>query len=447
MEENFKNFLKERKNRGVAMLVAVIFFLFASMTIILGIIAPILKQASISKNIIASKQSFYTSEASLEELLYRLKASKQNGNLETVSLNGGYATTTITSTATGKQMVSVGSVNSLIRKIELDLNLGTGISFHYGVQAGNGGFTLANSSSITGNVFSSGPIVGAGNYIYGDAISSGASGSVYGIHATGTVRAHTIGLVSGNATIVDKDAYYQNVAANVTVSGTRYPNSADQSNAQLPISDAQISQWESDAAAGGTMLSSACDNYNSSSNTCTVSSTRSLGPLKIPFNLLIKSSSGVLTVTGPLWVIGNITTQTGPTIRMSPALGGTNVAIIADDQANASTKGIIDIGQSTVFAGSGTVGSFVFMISFNRSAELGGSTNAIVMAQGASALVAYASHGQISLSQSVSIKEVTAYKINLSQSANVTYDTGLPSVLFEAGPSGGYDILAWGEVQ
>jgi uncharacterized protein YebE (UPF0316 family) len=69
------------------------------------------------------------------------------------------------------------------------------------------------------------------------------------------------------------------------------------------------------------------------------------------------------------------------------------------------------------------------------------------MNQGASALVAYASHGQITLSQSVSVKEVTAYKIILTQSANVTYDTGLPNTLFESGPSGGYDVTYWGEIQ
>jgi hypothetical protein len=62
------------------------------------------------------------------------------------------------------------------------------------------------------------------------------------------------------------------------------------------------------------------------------------------------------------------------------------------------------------------------------------------MSQGASALVAYAAHGLANLSQSVSVKEVTAYKIALSQSANVTYDTGLPSTLFESGPGGSWSF-------
>jgi len=172
-----------------------------------------------------------------------------------------------------------------------------------------------------------------------------------------------------------------------------------------------------------------------------------IGPKKIPCNLLIKGSGIIVTVAGPLWVTGNITTQTSPTIKMASSLGSTNVAIIADNPSNTSGSGIIQIGQNTVFQGSGSIGSFVFMISQNNSSETGGSINAIEMGQGASALVAYASHGQITLEQSVSVKEATAYKIILQNTANVTYDTGLPSTLFQSGPAGGYDITGWFETQ
>ncbi len=433
-----------RRDKGAAMLISVVLFLFVSMTIILGVVSPILKQAAISKNIITSKGSFYLSESGIEDVLYRLKNAKQVASTETLTLNGGTASTVVTNVPSGKIINTTGDTNTLTRKVQVTLTLGTGIAFHYGVQAGNGGFTLTNSSSITGNVYSAGPIIGSGNMIYGDVVSTGPAGLIKEIHATGTAYSHTIG-GSGGATIIDGDAYYQTIT-NTTVSGVSHPGSADMAETALPISDEQIEEWKSDAEAGGVMSSSACSSYNSSSNTCTISGSMSLGPKKIPFNLLIKSSSGVLTVTGPLWVVGNITAQTGPTIRMSPSLGGTNVAVIADDPANSQTKGLIDIGQSTIFQGSGSVGSFVFMISQNNSAENGGIIDAITMSQGAAALVAYASHGQITLSQSVSLKEVTAYKIILTQSANVTYDTGLPSTVFSSGPAGGYDISAWQEI-
>ena len=305
------------------------------------------------------------------------------------------------------------------------------MSFHYGVQAGAGGFSLNNSSSITGNVFSSGPVIGGGgNLVRGDVVSSGPDGWVYGIHATSSVYAHTIGK-TGAATTVDKDAYYV-TKVNTTVSGTSHPNSPDQETAGLPITDEQITELETIAESGGTI--SSCDGNGD----YTIDSDVSLGPKKIACNLIVKSSSATLTITGHLWITGNITMQTGPTIRIDPSLGSQNVAIVADNPVDQTGSGMVSVGQSTVFEGSGATGSFVFLISQNRSAELGGSTVAIEMGQGASALIAYAAHGLVTLSQSVSVKEVTAYKISLSQSANVTYDTGLPSTVFQSGPGGSW---------
>ena len=264
-------------------------------------------------------------------------------------------------------------------------------------------------------------------------MSSGPDGLVYGIHATSSVYAHTIGDVKAG-TIIDGDAYFQTLT-NTSVAGVQYPNSPDQPSAPLPISDAQIAQWEGYAQDGGTITS--CDNQGN----YTVSSDQALGPVKIECNLIIKSSSAVLTVTGPIWVTGNITMQTGPTISMDPNLGSQNVAIIADNPSDPTGSGIITVGQSTQFDNSGTPGSFVFLISQNSSAESGGTTVAISLNQSSSALVAYASHGLADLSQSVALKEVTAYKISLSQSASVTYDTGLPSTVFQTGPGGSWTFV------
>ncbi len=432
--------------RGQAMITAVMFFLIISVTIVMGISGPIIRQIKIGYETYKSKESYYLAEASIEDIVYRLRTNKQVSSTETLTLNGGSVSTTVTTTATGKEITSTANVNNDFRKLKTNVVLGTGISFHYGVQAGRGGFVLSNSSSITGNVFASGDVSGTGgNYIYGDVVSAGPTGAIYGIHATGSAYAHNLGR-SGETTIIDKNAYYQ-TKTNTTVTGISYPNSADQEIAELPITDEQIADWEAQALAGGIMVSSECDSYSSSSNTCTITTSKTIGPKKIPFNLLVKSSSGILTVAGHLWVTGNITAQTGPTIRISPSLGSQNVAIIADDPSNRAGGGLIDVGQSTAFQNSGAANSFVFMISQNNSAENGGSVNAITLNQGASAMVAYASHGQISLGQSVSIKEATGYKIVLSQSANVVYDRGLPSTLFSTGPSGGWEIQSWREIE
>lgn len=430
---------RQNNQNGQVMLLIVFFFLMISTTVVFGIATPILKQVAAGQNLFKSKQGYFLAHAGLEDAAYRLMHGKQTSASETLALDGGTAAVAISATPTGKEIIVAANVDTHARKVRANLILGNGVAFRYGIQSGNGGFVLNNSSTVTGNVFSGGSIIGNSvNDIYGDIISSGPSGQVYGVHSTGSVFAHTIGK-AGETTHIDGDAYYVNKLGTVTVGGTLYPGSADQAGADLPISDEQIEEWKGHAADGGTI--SSCTN-----GVYTVDSTVSLGPVKITCNLLIKSSSAIVTVAGPIWVTGNITVQTGPTIRMDPALGSQNVAVVADNPSNRLTSSIIDIGQSTTFQGSGSPGSFVFMISQNNSAETGGSTAAISMSQGASALVAYASHGQVNLNQSANVKEVTAYKIVLSQSANITYDTGLPSVLFSSGPAGGYEIADLREI-
>jgi hypothetical protein len=426
-------------NRGHIILLALIFSAIM-LTVSVALISYITSYGRAERVTLASTKALMLAEGALDLASYKLNQSPSYVGETNTALADGTFTISVSPIDTNTKRVTVtsyvpNSANPTATKtIKANIGLNNAvISFHYGVQAGNGGFSLANSSSITGNVFASGPVTGNGNYVYGSVVSTGASGLVYGVHATGTVYAHTIGNAS-QATIIDKDAYYV-TKLNTTVSGTSYPNSPDQEGVDLPISDAQVTEWETIAENGGTIT--ACDaqgNY-------TITTTMSLGPKKIACNLVVKTNSGILTVTGPLWVTGNITTQTGPTIRIDPSLGSQNVAIIADNPNDQTGSGKISIGQSTVFQGSGTLGSFVFLISQNRSAEQGGSVVAVDMAQGASALVAYASHGLLTLSQSVSVKEATGYKIALSQSANVVYDTGLPSTVFKSGPGGSWSYI------
>lgn len=430
-----------RKNQQGYLIIFAILFL----ALFLALSASLLGYTTINLNSVRQSygdaRALYLAQAGIEEAISQLNLNPGYSGESNTPLGDGVFTVSVAAIdASDKKITATGFIpdsNNPISKKTVSATAAissSSVSFHYGVQAGNGGFTLSNSSSIIGNVFSSGPVIGNNNnWIYGDAVSAGAGGLVYGIHATGTVFSHTIGDISA-ATAVDKDAYYM-VKTNTTVTGTSHPGSTDQNPVPMPISDAQISQWESEAAAGGTI--SSCDG----SGNYVVSSSMSLGPVKIACNLVVKSSSGVLTVTGPIWVTGDITTQTGPTIRMDPSLGSQNVAIVADNPLNQAGSGIITVGQTSIFQGSGSPGSFVFLISQNNSAETGGGVTALSMNQGTSALVAYASHGLASLSQSVNVKEVTAYKISLSQSASVTYDTGLPSTLFETGPGGSWGYL------
>jgi hypothetical protein len=423
---------KVNLKKGQAMLTMVVFFMFASMTIVFGVINPILKQVAVSKNLVTSKESYYLANSAIEDVFYRLKNGKQVGTTEILSLNNATTTTVTTNTPTGKQIVSTADKNNNIRKIQTNLVLGTGVSFNYGIQSGQGGFILENSARVTGNVYSSGSITGSGNTIYGDAVSSGLTGLIDDIHTTGSAYAHTI-----QDSDVDVNAFYV-TKTNTTVDGISYPNSPDQPSAPLPISDEQIADLEADALAGG-VITSPCPYV--------ITTTRTLGPVKIDCDLEI-SGNPTITLNGPVWVNGNISIKNTAILRVSSGLGSQSVAIIADKATNRTTSSSIELVNSSQFFGSGSTGSFIFLISQNNSAELGGSEDAISMDNSASgAVILYAGHGLISINNNATLKEVTGYKIKAKNSANIVYDTGLANTLFSGGPGGGYVIIDWMEVE
>lgn len=388
----------------------------------------------------AQAQALAIAEAGINKAVYQLNQNAAyTGETNTSFGEGAFTVNLAPIDAVTKQVTATGYVPNAAnptatRIIKANISINNDVvSFHYGVQSGRGGFTLENSSSITGNVYAGGSIIGSSqNYIHGDVVSAGPDGLVYGIHATSSVYAHTIGNAS-TATIVDKNSYYALSQINTTVYGTSHPNSPDLATTSLPISDTQIGEWETAAAAGGTAT---CSNgsYNISSGTV------NLGPIKIPCDLNISGSS-VVTLLGHIWVTGNITFQNFTSVKIDPSLGSESVAIIADNPSNRLTGSTIAVKNNTSFQNSGTAGSFVLLISQNNSSENGGGTRAIELENNVSAMIAYAAHGLIELENSISLKEVTAYKITLKNSANVKYDTGLISTVFDSGPGGSWGFV------
>jgi len=431
--------MRTRTTQGSIALISLVYLA------VFAVLATALVQHSLSyrawqKNELVRTQAFYIAEGALAYAVHALNEDPNYAGESHTALGAGGFSITITpvdSVTKDVEVVAyVGDEETPLGQRVLEAQVGITsavVSFNYAMQAGAGGFVLNNSSQIIGNVFSAGPVIGNnGNDIDGDVVSAGASGEVYGVSVSGSVHAHTIGN-SGDATTIGGDAYFTSIQ-NTTVSGESYPNSPDQVTAALPISDAQIASWKDEASAGGT--TGACVG-----GTYTVSSDMTLGPVKVPCNLHIQGSQTTLTLAGHVWVEGDITTQSGPTIAIAPALGNKNVAIIASNPSNPSGSGTISIGQGTSFEGSGHPQSFALLVSENTSASLGGGTTAISLSQGASALIAYAARGLVSLGQSVSVREVTAYQVALSQSATVTYDSGLPHTLFHSGPGGSFQII------
>src|SRR3989344_3588675 len=98
---NFESGQALRYNSGQAMMVATMFFLVVSITIIFGLVGPIVRQQKIASQSLLSRQSYFLAEAGVEDVVYRLDTGLTVGTTEVLSLNGSSATTVTTDTADG----------------------------------------------------------------------------------------------------------------------------------------------------------------------------------------------------------------------------------------------------------------------------------------------------------------------------------------------------------
>lgn len=416
------------------MLIACLLFLAGAAAISAAAAGPALRRASSARAFADARQGLYTLSSVSDDVAYRKIKGMTVGDSE-VLMVGGFSATAIVATVSGGQEVTASASGArFARAAHMRLAQGSGASFHYGVQSGEGGVVLENSSSIKGNVQSNGPVTGeSNNMIRGSVISAGLAGLIEDIHATSSAYAHTI-----RDSDIDGDAYYQTISG-TTVDGALHPGSADQATSYLSISDEQIAEWENDAAAGGT-ISSPCP-YK-------ITNTATIGPKKIACDMEISGTGYTLTLAGPVWVVGTLTIKNSPTIKVASTVGSASVALIADNPANRTTSSKISSDNSAIFEGSGSPGSYVLLLSQNRSAEDGGDETAINFANSAQgALLAFAGHGEILMQNSVLLKEVSAYKIRLKNTAEVIYETGLANLIFTSGPSGGYTIDSWKETE
>lgn len=448
---------------GQAMMVATILFLVVSITIIFGLAGPILKQQKMTSQTLLSRQSYFLAEAGVENVVYKLKTGKPVAPTETLSLGESSATITTTDVLGGKQIVANADVKESARKVRVDLVTGSGASFHYGVQVGNGGVRMENSSSVFGSIYSSGNVFGGGSgAISGDVFAASTSLISDAPDIGGNAQAHAIdhtriaqnassttsmvsATISGSAyadTItnsnITKDAYYNTSISGTIVGGSIFSGVSPPTDLPVlsfPITDDQISGWEAAAVAGGTYISP-CP-YVISGGTV------SLGPKKINCDLTI--SGGVTTINGPVWVVGNIEFKNTADIKLASGYQSTSEVIIADNPADRLTSSKIALSNSSEVYGSS--GGYLILVSRNNSSENGGNERAINIQNSASSSVLYAPHGKVQISNSTHLKEVVAYLLHLTNSASVSYETGLSSLLFSSGPSGGYVIKSWDEIQ
>ncbi len=230
-----------------------------------------------------------------------------------------------------------------------------------------------------------------------------------------------------------------NTIENSTIGGTAYcqtgtgnnqpcdTSQGDPSPQDLPISQANIDQWKQDAQAGGITTG----NFNPTAGAVT------LGPQKITGDLILDDIGQTLTVTGTIWVQGNIDIKNNANIKLDPSFGDASGVILTD--------GWIHIDNNGQFQGSGQANSYILLLSTNNCIGIpqAGCTHhdgAIDLHNNVTSAIVYASEGLLHLHNGVAIKEAVAQKLQLEQGANVTYDSGLANIQFSSGPGASWQI-------
>ncbi|HEX3099984.1 MAG TPA: pilus assembly PilX N-terminal domain-containing protein [Patescibacteria group bacterium] len=200
---------------------------------------------------------------------------------------------------------------------------------------------------------------------------------------------------------------------------------SDPSAQTMPLTDNNIQDWKDDAAAGGVIAG----DYTVGFAGATV------GPKHITGNLTV-NGGGTLTMTGTLWVDGTVTITSGGKVQLAASYGSNSGVLVTD--------GYVSLTGGSNFAGSGTSGSYPFLITTSACPAAPGcaGNDAIYLSGGAGTVALIAQDGNLHISGGSSLKALTAKQVVMDGGATLTYDSGLISENFYSGPGGSWAPIA-----
>lgn len=152
-----------RSHSGFAAIISLIVMSVLAGILVLSIGGNIFTKARISEELFNSAQSYYSAESGMEDAVYR-KIKGYNLPSGNLSLDGASIDQTINTVGSVTTIDSASTYGNDVRKLRSLLTITTtSVSFHYGVQIGEGGLTMANGAVINGNLYSDGSVQGGSN--------------------------------------------------------------------------------------------------------------------------------------------------------------------------------------------------------------------------------------------------------------------------------------------
>ena len=159
-----KNNINTTQN-GFVTMITLLFFMSMIMVIVFSLSTVVLTTNKITKNSLASVQSYYTAESGLEDGILRVMKSYEYDAVNSFDLSSdAQVAQNITQAGDTTTINSLASFENNKREIQAEMTITVSdISFYYGVQVGEGGLTMANPSTISGNLYSNGTVTGQNN--------------------------------------------------------------------------------------------------------------------------------------------------------------------------------------------------------------------------------------------------------------------------------------------
>lgn len=416
---NFKN-----HQQGFSALFLTILVLVTVLSIGVTILVLSLNQRQITRDYEAGSQSYYAAEAGLEDALLRLRQEMNFNNSYSLQVGNASTTVNISSINNGSRTITAkGEVQDRFRKTEVVYQMDSSeANFHYGAQVGEGGLTMGNGAEIQGNVYSNGNIVGSGN-ITGTVIVGGNGNKIEDISVGENAQTYSC----YDSSITDTLEYVSGGTISNCSAGSMVDMGATEiDQIDLPLATSTIEGWKQDAS-DGTIISG---DYTLDDTSET------MGPTKIEGDLTVINNA-TLNLTGTLYVTGNINLDNNSLTKLDNDYDAYSGIIVCD--------GLISVRNNAAIQGSGQPSSYMMLLSTNSS--LDPNNPAIDVYNNAAGAIFYTSNGVLRLHNNIEVKEATSYKLALDNNAVIKYEIGLENVDFSSGPSGGWEVQSWQEVE
>lgn len=380
--------------KGQVMIIALV-FLAVVLIIASSLFSRVADFIRFGSNSVQNEQAIELADAGIDYATQRLNDTAgaypnvSGEGTDTQTLPTGQVVIQVTSGGTNlKKITATGYIPNQSsprakRTVKADIVVsGESISFRYAVQTDEGGVTMSQSATIKGSIYSNASIsAGNGNQqaIEGDAF------------AVGTIESPPIdigGLKRENQPSKDPP----------TVNYDFWKNQANKNNDPITCNPK-----------------------------CTISNSTTIGPKKYIGDLEITNNAYV-TLNGPVYVTGNFSMSQGETtLKLADAFGSNNTVLIIDGLASLTQGGKF---EPTTANPKG----YIMLVTTSTSDQ------ALTLSQSGATAIFYALEGGAELSQSANVTSLVAYKLTMTQSSTLSYDTGLADAQFTTGPGGSWQV-------